>query len=77
MAISKGKNLKEIYLAFLKFAYDNLNSNKILGVYTNEDEIFIKQLDKTKWQLLQILKLKIVTNVNSYLYPSIIICKKI
>ena len=60
-----------------KSCYDNLSSNKILGVYTNEDEMFIKQLDKTKWQLLQILKLKIVTNVNSYLYPSIIICKKI
>ncbi|MDQ5957449.1 MAG: hypothetical protein QG614_424 [Patescibacteria group bacterium] len=55
----------------------NLNTNGVMAVFTTESKTFINQIDKTKWIIKKELELKLISNVNSYLYPRIIICNKI
>lgn len=77
MVISKNKNLDSIYKAFIDYTYKSVAEKGIMGVYTSEADTFINQLDKDKWAILKIVDLKLVTSINSYLYPKIVICKKL
>jgi 16S rRNA G966 N2-methylase RsmD len=76
MVISKNEDLNSMYATFIDFAYRSLSDNGVVGVYTSEVGTFVNQLNNTKWVITKKIDLKLSTNVNSYIYPSIIICKK-
>jgi len=76
MVISKKEDLKKMYTAFVDFAEKSLEEKGILGIYTNEHELFKKILDLSKWKIIKEVELKLVTNINLYLYPKIFICKR-
>lgn len=77
MAISKSEDLSKLYQMFIEYAYMYLNEDGVLGIYTSEHDTFMDVLDINKWKVVKTVKLKLVTNINSYLYPKIILCKKI
>lgn len=77
MAISKNEDLEKMYIAFVYFAEKTLEHGGVLGVYTNKHELFKRVLDLSKWKIIKEVELKLITNVNSYLYPKIFVCKKI
>lgn len=76
MTISKGENLNILYKRFLDFSEKHLNTDGVLGVYTTEHETFIECLRDSQFQIIKQIDLKLVSNVNSYLYPKIIICSR-
>ena len=77
MVISKNEDLEKMYTAFVNFAENSLEEKGVLGVYTNEYRLFKEVLDLSKWKIIEEVDLKLPTNVNSYLYPKIFVCKKI
>jgi len=77
MAISKNEDLEKMYTAFVDFAERSLEKKGVLGVYTNEHELFKQILNLSKWKIIKEVELKLDTNINSYLYPKIFVCKKI
>lgn len=77
MAISKSEDLSKLYQMFIEYAYMYLNEDGVLGIYTSEYNTFMDVLDISKWKVVKTVELKLVTNINSYLYPKIILCKKI
>ncbi|MBU1558011.1 methyltransferase domain-containing protein [Patescibacteria group bacterium] len=77
MVISKNEDLEKMYTAFVHFAEKSLEKKGVLGVYTNEYELFKQVLDLSKWKIIKEVELKLATNINSYLYPKIFVCKKI
>lgn len=77
MVISKNEDLEKLYTAFMDFTERSLEKKGVLGVYTNEHDLFKKILNLSKWKIIKEVELKLDTNINSYLYPKIFICKKI
>lgn len=75
MHIGKGEDLEKLYQAFLSFCEKSLNSGGVLAVYTTETEIFESLMETAAFAVARTIDLKIVTNVNSYIYPKIYICK--
>lgn len=76
MVISKDEDLDKLYKAFVGYSAQILDSEGTLGVYTNKAKIFQQAIDDSNFIATYRLKLKLVTNVGSYIYPEIFICKK-
>ena len=77
MVLSNGDDLENLYNEFIKYSSLSLNENGVIGVYTSEHELFKEVLKKNKSiRIEKEINLKLVTNINSYLYPSILILKK-
>lgn len=76
MKISKNENLDKLYRAFLDYSARALDVNGTLGVYTSEVKTFQQAMNDSEFEVTNRLKLKLITNIGSYLYPEIFICKK-
>lgn len=77
MVISKNEDLDKLYKTFLDYASLALDPKGILGVYTSEFVLFQKVIEKSDFKIIKKVDLKLVTNVGSYLYPKMFICKKV
>ena len=77
MTISKNKDLTQMYKIFIEYARDKLNDEGILAIYTSAHNIFMEQVDLDHWKIIKSVDLKLVTSLDSYLYPKIILLKKI
>ena len=76
MVISKNEDLSKLYKTFLDYSDQTLDIGGTIGVYTSEAELFKEIIKKSDFKVVNNLKLKLVTNVESYIYPEIFICKK-
>ncbi|MEI6352916.1 MAG: methyltransferase [Candidatus Nomurabacteria bacterium] len=76
MVISKSEDLGNLYKSFLEYSMKFLNQDGVLGVYTSEHKLFKSVMDFSKWEIVKEVELKLVTSVDSYLYPKIMILKK-
>lgn len=76
MHISKGENLEKLYSAFVDFSEATLSEKGILAVYTTEHKPFIEALNDSSFVITKEFPLRILTNVNSYIYPKMYICKR-
>ena len=76
MVISKNEDLGKLYKAFVDYSDQSLDVGGTIGVYTSEAELFKEIIKKSDFKVVNNLKLKLVTNVGSYIYPEIFICKK-
>jgi tRNA G10 N-methylase Trm11 len=77
MVIGKNDDLEQLYSAFLHSAEGMLKGGGVVGVYTSEYETLMKVLDTSIWCTTKEVSLKLVTSVNSFLYPKIIILKRL
>jgi tRNA G10 N-methylase Trm11 len=75
MQIGKGNDLSALYQSFVDYCETALSSDGTLAVYTTEHAILEPILKRSKFSITKTLGLKIVTSVNSYIYPKIFICK--
>lgn len=73
--IGKNTDLKKLYGTFLEYCETYLNSSGTLAIYTNEHELLKELLDNSKFEIIETLSLKLITSVNSYLYPKVFICR--
>ncbi len=76
MKVSKGEDLGALYKTFVDYSEKVLAEDGVLGVYTSETKLFQDSLIGSVFKISGKLKLKLITNVGSYLYPEIFICKK-
>lgn len=74
MLISKYEDLEELYQCFIDYCEETFNTQGVLGIYTNNHEMLKKIIQKSKFQIVKELKLRIITSTNAYLYPNILIC---
>lgn len=74
MSISKGEDLETLYRRFVEYCEKILEPGGKLAAYTNEDELFTKIVSKSGFKITKTLSLKLITNVNAYLYPKIFLC---
>ncbi len=75
MVIGKETKIESLYRTFIKYAESTLNPNGTLVVYTTEKDIFEECITSSKFTIKDTLDLKIVTNVNSFIYPRIFVCR--
>jgi|ERR1035437_817496 23S rRNA G2445 N2-methylase RlmL len=76
MKISKDEDLARLYKAFVDYSDQTLIRGGVLGVYTSEVDLFERAIDESNFKVVNRLKLTLVTNVGSYLYPEVFICKR-
>ena len=76
MSISKNEDLEKLYLCFIKYCQNTLNKDGILVVYTTKHEILRNIIEKSNFEMIKTLDLKLITSVNSYIYPKIFLCKQ-
>ena len=74
MSISKDEDLEKLYTAFLQYCEKVLNTNGRLAIYTSEYELIEPILSSSQFKIIQSLQLKLITNVDAYLRPKIIVC---
>ena len=74
MRISKKHDIRNLYTTFLNYCEHVLNRDGSLVVYTTEHETFLNILNQSKFAIKKEISLKIISSVNSYLYPKIYIC---
>lgn len=77
MQIGKSTDLLKLYDAFITYSSEHLNPDGILAIYTSETSLMRQSLDHSNFTIITELPLKIITSINSYLYPCIFICKKL
>ena len=75
MSILKNEDLEKLYTTFIQYCEDVLNIGGRLVVYTNEHELIEPILLKSRFKVVQSLQLKLITNVDAYLRPKIIVCE--
>ncbi|MBP9821776.1 MAG: methyltransferase domain-containing protein [Candidatus Pacebacteria bacterium] len=75
MLVSKDEDLQKLYETFVRYCEKVLDPEGRLVVYTTEHELLDKILQQSKFKIIEKLGLKLVTNVNSYLYPKIFVCE--
>jgi len=75
MLISRNEDLEKLYGTFVEYCEEKLEPKGRLVVYTSEHELIESILLKTRFKIIQSLQLKLITNVNAYLKPKIIVCK--
>ncbi len=73
--VGKHEDLKSLYETFITYCETHLNPQGTLAVYTSEHELLEELLEDSKFEIMESLSLKLITSVNSYLYPKIFICK--
>jgi len=75
MVIGKASDLENLYQVFIEYCEETLKATGKLGLYTNEFELLKAIINKSKFKIVKTLELQIVTAVNSYLKPKIVICE--
>jgi 23S rRNA G2445 N2-methylase RlmL len=75
MKILKNGQLEILYSTTLDYIKNNLNTNGTAVIYTTEYVLLEKLMFEKKMGIQTELPLKIITSVNSYLYPKIIVYK--
>lgn len=75
MAVEKGKDLNELYAAFVAYCERTLNPGGRLVAYTSEFEILKPIIKRSKLKVVDTLDLKFMTSVNAYLKPKILVCE--
>lgn len=75
MQVSKEEDLEKLYQVFVDYCEGALNPNGTLLVYTTEHTTLERILGDSKFEIKKTLELKIVTSVNSYIYPKIFVCR--
>ncbi len=73
--VGKSDNLENLYTTFIKYSEDHLNPQGTLAVYTSEHKLLEGLLTSSKFEITKTLSLKLITSVDSYLYPKIFICR--
>lgn len=75
MQISKTQNLKSLYKTLVEYCEQTLNQRGTLVTYTTEHELLKEILKESKFSIIKEIDMKLVTSVNSYIYPKIFVCK--
>lgn len=75
MSISKNEDLEKLYIAFLQYCEEALNTSGRLAIYTSEHELIESILPNSRFKIIQSLQLKFITNIDAYLRPKIIVCE--
>lgn len=75
MSISKDEDLEKLYSTFIQYCGETLNTGGRLVIYTSEHELVESILLKSRFKIIQSLQLKLITNVDAYLRPKIIVCE--
>jgi len=73
--VGKNQDLGDLYQTFVKYCETHLNPGGILAVYTSEHKLLEELLGSSRFEITKTLSLKLITSVNSYLYPKIFICR--
>lgn len=73
--IGKDQDLRNLYMVAIKYCEHHLNPQGTLALYTSEHELLQELLEASSFEIINKYSLKLVTSVNSYLYPKIFICK--
>ena len=74
MRIGKKQELSQLYTAFINYCEHHINPDGVLVVYTTEHELFSSLIKKSNLKIEKTLSLKIISSVESYLYPKIFVC---
>ncbi len=75
MQIGKDINLESFYSSFVDYCVARLNPGGRIVVYTTEHVLLQQLLDQSVLRITQSFDLKIVTSVQSYIYPRIMVCE--
>ena len=75
MSISKNEDLEKLYTTFIQYCEDVLNNDGRLVIYTSEHGLIEPILLKSQFKIVQSSQLKLITNVDAYLRPKIIVCE--
>lgn len=75
MKILKNGELEILYNATLDYIQNNLNTSGTAVIYTTEHVLLEKLMHKKGMNIAKELSIKIITSVNSYIYPKIIVYK--
>lgn len=75
MLVGKDQDLENLYKTFIKYCESHLNNTGTLIVYTTEHELLEELLHPSLFKITDTLSLKLVTSVNSWLYPKIFVCQ--
>ncbi len=75
MLISKFEDLESLYRCFIDYAQDVLNDKGVLAIYTSKREIIKKVIRQSDFKIVKKINLKLITNNNTCLYPTILICR--
>jgi 23S rRNA G2445 N2-methylase RlmL len=75
MIVGKGDDLQGLYAAFVRYCSGSLNRNGIAAIYTTKNDLFKQSILNSSLTITKTLSLKLVTSVDSYIYPKIFICK--
>jgi 23S rRNA G2445 N2-methylase RlmL len=73
--VGKNDNLEDLYQAFINYCESHLNPKGRLGVYTSEHKLVEEVIESSRFEIKETITLKLLTSVNSYLYPKIFICE--
>jgi 16S rRNA G966 N2-methylase RsmD len=76
MQIGKNSDITKLYTHFLTYSEKHLHDTGTLIIYTSETDIMRTCLKNSVFHIDREIPLKLITSVNSYLYPSIFVCKK-
>jgi tRNA G10 N-methylase Trm11 len=76
MHIGKHEDLDALYQACMDLCEASLAPGGILALYTTETKLLERLLENSPFEIVQKLNLKVVTNVDSYIYPTIFICAR-
>lgn len=76
MQIGKDSDLGALYQSFVNYCEQNLVSGGRLAVYTTEHELFRGIVSGSQLHIVHVVDLKVVTSINSYIYPQIVVCEK-
>lgn len=75
MMVSKNEDLEKLYKTFVEYCEETLEPKGRLVVYTIKHELLESLLSKSRFEIIQSLQLKLITNANTYLKPKIIVCE--
>jgi 16S rRNA G966 N2-methylase RsmD len=74
--ISAKENLDNLYKKFVEYCEETLNENGTLIAYTTEYQLLQSTLEQSKFEIIKSINLVISTSdVKTYLYPRIFVCK--
>lgn len=75
MMVGKETDLTRLYKSFIVYAEKYLNKTGKLYIYTSQHELIKKCIRLSAFEIKKEFELKIVTSINSFVKPLIIICE--
>ncbi len=75
MLVSKNENLQNLYRTFVEYCEGALRADGTLVAYTNRHELFKKAMSNSKLTIIDELRVKLVSSVKAFIYPTIFVCK--